>query len=230
MSHRLAPTLGAAAFLALPALAPAGCSSDDGVVTGAVTVEAQQRSEWALYSFEADDVLRDGDGAPLLVADPSAEEGWDLAISQWLMATNSGDSASPGSVSRGALLAVEGDTEDWASLESFTARCSDFGVAGSTTNEASFGCSGTTPTVDDGYVSDVLDDPDGAGPFPQKSHNSSLSFWFEYEFSGHTVIPYGHVYVVETNDGRCVKLQLTDYYDAEGESGFISFNWDWLAL
>ena len=226
---RLAPSLAAACLLLWPLVgAPSGCQLGGGQVQGDVTVDTQVRARFVLFSFDTEDVLRDDAGEPLSVEDPSAVSGWDLALSQWVMATNSGDSASAGSVSRGALLAVEGTTEAWASLEDFSGRCSDFVAIGATTNAPSFGCGGAPPTVDEGYVSDAIDDPDGAGPFPERSHNASLSFWFEYRISNHEVVPYGHVYVVETNDGRCVKMQLTDYYDASGENGLVSFSWDWL--
>jgi len=225
----LAPAGVALAMLLIPSLGPGCHGGDPGTIEGAVTVESQSNSSWVLWSFGDEDVLRDGDGAPLVVDDPSTQEGWDLAISQWVIATNSGTSAGGDTVSRGALLAVEGQTDAWADLAGYTARCSDFLAAGETDNRASFGCSGRTPTVDDGYIEDLERDPDGAGPFVAKNHNPSLTFWFEYDFGTRDVIPYGHVYVVETHDGQCVKMQLTDYYDETGETGFVSFDWDYLA-
>jgi len=227
--RRAAPAFAAAMLLFGQSWigSPMGCRGGDGI-QGDEVVESQVRARWALWSFADEDVLRDENGEQLSVEDPSSVAGWDLAFSQWVVATNSGDTAHPDSVSRGGLLAVEGTTESWAVLEDFAARCSDFVAAGATTNEASFGCSSNTPTVDDGYIADELDDPDGAGPFPERSHNSSLSFWFDYQISGHGVTPFGHVYVLETNDGHCVKLQLTDYYDETGDSGWLGFSWDWL--
>ena len=225
--RRAAPSLAALGLLLWPLSgAPTGCASGDGQIQGAVTIESQLNSRWVLWSFADEDVLRGDDGEPLSVQDPSAQEGWDLAVSQWVIATNSGTSAGPSSVSRGALLALEGATDDWADLAGFTARCSDFAAADATENKASFGCSGTVPTVDDGYIADAVRDPDGAGPFSSKSHNPSLTFWFEYDFGSRDVIPYGNVYVVETRDGGCVKMQLTDYYDETGETGFVSFDWE----
>jgi len=227
--RRFAPALVGASLLLLPLLsAPTGCTSGDGVIQGAVTVESQQNSAFVLWSFSNEDVLRGDDGSPLSVADPSQESGWDLAISQWVIATNSGTSQGPGSVSRGALLAVEGQTEAWGDLDGFSARCSDFVSADETLNEASFGCSGTVPTVDSGYIEDVDKDPDGAGPFMRKSHNPSLTFWFEYDFGSRDVTPFGNIYVLETSDGSCVKMQVTDYYDETGENGFVSFDWEQL--
>ncbi|MCO4769177.1 MAG: HmuY family protein [Deltaproteobacteria bacterium] len=225
--RRVAPAAAALGLLLLPlaGIGP-GCSSGDGVIEGAVTVESQLNSRWILWSFDTEDVLRDGDGEPLSVDDPSAEEGWDLAFSQWVIATNSGDSAATDTVSRGALLAVEGQTDAWADFDAFTGRCSDFVGADETSNRASFGCSGVTPTVDEGYVVDITRDPDGAGPFASKTHNPSLTFWFEYDFANRDVIPWGHVYVVELRDGGCVKMQITDYYDETGDGGFVSFDWE----
>ncbi len=224
--RRARPAALAFALLLVGHLGPGCAAKGDGQVDGDVTVESQIRGEWKLFSFAAGDVLRDDDGEPLVVEDPSQTDGWDLAVSQWVVATNSGASASPGSVSRGALLAVEGDPDEWPDLASFDAACSDFDVAGATANTGAFGCNAGTPTVDDGWIADSEDDPDGAGPFGTVSFHPSVTFWFEYSFSGHEVFPYGNVYVVEAADGSCVKLQLTDYYDASGESGFVSFSWD----
>lgn len=227
--RRIAPSVAGASLLLLPLLgAPTGCAAGDGVIEGAVTVESQQNSAFVLWSFANEDVLRGEGGEPLSVADPSQESGWDLAISQWVIATNSGTSQGAGSVSRGALLAAEGQTDSWADLAGFSGRCADFVSAEQTQNEASFGCSGTVPTVDAGYIEDVDKDPDGAGPFTRKSHNPSLTFWFEYDFASRDVTPFGNVYVLETNDGSCVKMQVTDYYDETGETGFVSFDWELL--
>ena len=99
----------------------------------------------------------------------------------------------------------------WPALESFSALCSELESAESSANEEVLGCNRGTPTVDAGYVPDFEDDPDGAGPFPELSYNPSLSFWFEYDFTGHEVFPYGNIYVVETHDGRCVKLQVSAF-------------------
>lgn len=223
----LAPSAAAAVLLLLPQLTPGCGPKGDGVVDGDVVVAAGDRGQFVLYDFTEGDVLRGDDGEPLQVDDPSAVEGWDLAFSRWVASTNSGDSQSSDSQSRGALLAIEGSTDDWASLDDYSGRCSQFVAAGEVVNTGSLGCRGE-PTVDDGYVADRLDDPDGAGPFPQLPHNPSLSFWFEYDFSTHEVTPFGHVYVVELRDGSCVKLQLGDYYDESGDGGNVAFSWAYL--
>lgn len=223
------PALTCAALMLSAQLVPGACGGKgDGVIDGEVTIESQVRSEWVLFSFADEDLLRDGAGEPLVVDDPAGTEGWDLALAQWVIASNSGTSASSGSVSRGGLLAVEGQVDAWPDLADFDARCADFVAADATDNTNGFGCDGGTPTVDDGFIADLLDDPDGAGPFGEISYNPSLSFWFEYDFGGHEAYPYGNVYVLELHDGGCVKLQVTDYYDADGESGFTSFSWGYL--
>jgi hypothetical protein len=234
LRHRLRSALPAlcvaGVFLGVQ-VGPVACTKGDGIVHGDVTVVSTDRSEWKLYSFDTEDVLRDGEGAPLSVEDPAAVEGWDLAIAQWVIATASGSSVTTATQSRGALLAVEGEVDEWPLLEDFTARCSDFGVAGDTANRQALSCnSDRTPTVDDGWIEDSLDDPDGAGPFPAIDYHPSVTFWFEYEFTGHEVLPYGNIYVIETRAGACVKLQLTDYYDADGAKGHVSFSWAWLPL
>jgi hypothetical protein len=228
--RRVLPGALTSALLVVSQGGPA-CQKGDGVVDGDVTVESQSRSTWRFFSFELGDVLRDDAGEPLEASQPSEVAGWDLALSQWVLATNAGSSAQAdgGSVSRGALLAVAGEVDAWADLSAYDARCSDFHAVDEVVNQGgALGCGGNPPTVDGGYVEDSLDDPDGAGPFSEVSFHPSLTFWFEYDFSSHEVHPYGHVYVVETHDGRCVKLQLTDYYDASGDGGWTSFSWAWL--
>ncbi|MEE2828253.1 MAG: HmuY family protein [Myxococcota bacterium] len=216
-------------FLWVLPLVPGGCG-EERVVHGDVTVASETRGLWALYSFDLEDVVRDSEGEALLVSDPSEEGGWDLAISQWVIATASGSSVGPETDSRGALLAVEGTVGDWPSLEDFTAQCSDFTSASETNNDQPLSCSGDrTPTVDAGWIADSLDDPDGAGPFGTVSYHPSVTFWFEYEFTGHEVLPYGNIYVVETRAGDCVKLQVTDYYDESGSNGHVSFSWSFLS-
>ena len=222
-AHR--PALIAAVLLALPF---AGCQGGDGVVTGAFTINADvARGTFVLFSFSEGGLLHDG-GTLVETTDPSSFEGWDIAATRWVLATNSGDSQGANSMSRGALLALEGTTDDWASLPEYDGVCSDFAAAGSTSNTGGLGCSSRSPTVDSGYISDTLDDPDGAGPFPQVSFNPSLAFWFQYDFTDHEVLPFGNVYVVETHDGRCAKVQFTDYYDADGGGGQVAFDWEYL--
>ncbi len=225
--RRSLPTL-AVCLLFAPHL-NTGCQRGDGVVDGAVVIDADvARGSFVLYSFDGNDLLRDGDGEALVVADPSEHEGWDISASRWVLGTNSGSSGHADSVARGALLAVEGATDDFASFDEFSALCSELGSAEDSANSGVLGCGGRTPTVDEGYVADEVDDPDGAGPFPQLSFNASLAFWFEYQFSDHEVVPFGNVYVVETHDGRCAKVQFTDYYDPEGAGGQIAFDWEFL--
>ncbi len=224
-AHRPAALIG---LLLSLQLGPAGCQKGDGVVTGAVVLDADvTRGSFVLYSFESNALLEEG-GAPILTDDPSAHAGWDIAASRWVLATNSGSSRAADSDSRGALLAVEGDTEAWAVLAEYDGHCADYGSAGSTENTGGLGCSSRSPTVDDGYVADSVDDPDGAGPFPSLSFNPSLAFWFQYDFADHEVLPFGNIYVVEARDGRCVKVQYTDYYDADGGGGQIAFDWEYL--
>lgn len=206
-----------------------GCQRGDGVVDGAVVVDADvARGTFVLFSFDENDLLRDADGAPIEVTDPSEHDGWDISASRWVLGTNSGSSAHPASSSRGALLAVEGTTDEFGDFDAFTVPCGELSSAESSANSGVLGCGGRTPTVDEGYVVDTVDDPDGAGPFPELSFNASLAFWFEYAFSDHEVIPFGNVYVVETHDGRCAKVQFTDYYDQDGGGGQIAFDWEFL--
>ena len=83
--------------------------------------------------------------------------------------------------------------------------------------------SGLTQAPSSGYMSDQEDssdldsDPDyvflGSDP------------WFSYSSSDHTLTPRDVIYVLRSVEESYYKIQMVDYYDAAGTSGFPSFNW-----
>jgi hypothetical protein len=74
-----------------------------------------------------------------------------------------------------------------------------------------------------GYVTDEADGDD-------MNTDPDLAFlrdmgWYSYNPMTHVITPRERVYVVRTVEGAYVKVQLTDYYDQAGTSGFPTFRW-----
>ena len=75
-----------------------------------------------------------------------------------------------------------------------------------------------------GYISDAEDsddedeDPDFAflGPEP----------WYDYNEETHILTPKDQIYVVQSTSGTYFKIQIIDYYDEAGTSGYLKFIWD----
>jgi len=53
--------------------------------------------------------------------------------------------------------------------------------------------------------------------------------WYNYEVGTHKLTPKPLVYVVRSDQGRYFKVRISNYYDAVGTSGVLSFQWAELA-
>ena len=49
--------------------------------------------------------------------------------------------------------------------------------------------------------------------------------WYDYDLTSHTLSPADFVYVIRSVEGVYFKLQMLDYYDEAGTSGFPLFQW-----
>ena len=52
--------------------------------------------------------------------------------------------------------------------------------------------------------------------------------WYETT-EEHVVVPYEHVYVVNTTDGQFPAFEITNYYDEEGDTGLFTIDWKYLS-
>ncbi len=74
-----------------------------------------------------------------------------------------------------------------------------------------------------GYLSDAEDsedegeDPDFAFLAPEP--------WYDYDQETHILTPKDQVYIVQSVSGDYFKLQILDYYDDAGTSGYLKFKW-----
>jgi hypothetical protein len=49
--------------------------------------------------------------------------------------------------------------------------------------------------------------------------------WYDYDATTHVLTPKPLVWVIRTGTGARFKLQLHDYYDSAGTSGWLTFHW-----
>jgi hypothetical protein len=173
-------------------------------------VESQESDEWAFFDFDGGVQLQGDDGLPLLLEDPGDATGWDIALSQFVLATPSGTHAGSDSLSQGVLELVSGDEENPPSIGDAAAQVSCSSLA------------------DEAWEEDSEDDPDLAGPRPAVVHNVLLTGWFRYRLSSHQAIPNFAVFALQDRFGRCVRVQVADYYDESEESGFVTMYWQYL--
>jgi len=173
-------------------------------------VESQESDEWAFFDFDGGAQLLGDDGLPLLLEDPGDATGWDIALSQFVLATPSGTNSGSDSLSLGVLELVSGDEENPPSIGDDAAQVSCSSLA------------------DETWEADSEADPDLAGPRPSVVHNVLLTSWFRYRLSSHQAIPNFAVFALQDRFGRCVRLQVEDYYDESEESGFVTMYWQYL--
>lgn len=72
----------------------------------------------------------------------------------------------------------------------------------------------------DGYLEDR---PDGEDD--NEDPDYVFAEWYAYNFMTHILTPQPWVYVVRTGDERYYRIQITDYYDDAGTSGYPAFRW-----
>lgn len=76
---------------------------------------------------------------------------------------------------------------------------------------------------DEGWIVDEEDGPDDNSN-PDYAI-SSIAQWYDYDIRFHTLSPRDLVYVIYSTDQEFSKIQIQDYYDDAGTSGFLSFLW-----
>ena len=80
--------------------------------------------------------------------------------------------------------------------------------------------------LSDKKLDDVVDVP-AAGEFVT-NFISEFGEWYETT-DAHIVLPYDHVYVVNTADGNFPAFAISNYYDNIGNSGVLSIEWKYLS-
>ncbi len=210
----MTPLLRSSTLLLVICMLSLGCKVEipwvDPLDATVSVVEAQEADEWAFFDFDGGVQLQDDDGLPLLLGDPADATGWDIAMSQFVLATPSGTHAGSDSLSQGVLELVSGDEENPPSIGDDAAQVSCSSLA------------------DETWEADSDADPDLAGPRPSVVHNVLLTSWFRYRLSSHQAIPNFAVFALQDRFGRCVRMQVADYYDDSDESGFVTMYWQYL--
>ena len=80
-----------------------------------------------------------------------------------------------------------------------------------------------TQAPESGYLSDAedSDDEDEDEDYPFLAPNA----WYSYDEETHLLTPKNQVYVVQSVSGTFFKIQIIDYYDDAGTSGYPKFKW-----
>jgi hypothetical protein len=73
-----------------------------------------------------------------------------------------------------------------------------------------------------GFVTDAADgDGDGVPDYVLDQGDS----WYAYDVGTHVLTPRPIVWVVHTDGGSTIKLEILRYYDAAGTSGWLTLHW-----
>jgi len=73
-----------------------------------------------------------------------------------------------------------------------------------------------------GFASDVADgDGDGLPDYVLDQGDT----WYAYDVGTHVLMPRPIVWVVKTDGGAQIKLEILSYYDAAGTSGWLTLHW-----
>jgi len=80
--------------------------------------------------------------------------------------------------------------------------------------------------LEDINLEDVTEVP-GTGEFVI-NFVSKEGEWYETT-DAHIVLPYDHVYVVNTTDGKFPAFEITNYYDELGIAGVLTIEWKYLS-
>jgi hypothetical protein len=73
-----------------------------------------------------------------------------------------------------------------------------------------------------GYLADAADgDGDGAPDYAFERGDG----WYDYDEGTHALSPKPIVWVVKTDGGATLKLEIQKYYDAAGTSGWFTLHW-----
>jgi hypothetical protein len=81
-----------------------------------------------------------------------------------------------------------------------------------------------TKVPDGPWITDAIDsEDDGDDP------DYALADWYDYDFATHVLSPRPTVYVVRSVEGDAFALEVLDYYDEAGSSGWMQMRWKPLA-
>lgn len=75
------------------------------------------------------------------------------------------------------------------------------------------------PDADPAWTTD-MEDTDGDGEL-----NTVFGDWYDYDPTTHILTPKSRVTLVRTVEGMTVKVEIVDYYDDSGTSGYPRFRW-----
>jgi len=128
---------------------------------------------------------------------------------------------------------VPGDSSDWdLAFRRFAIKLNG-GVSGAgdaalaMLDEGDFDAMSVAPASE--YVSDEPDATDDEDDEPELAFLTLGEGWYDYNPTTHVLTAKPRVYFVRSAQGGFFKLQMLDYYDDAGTSGFPTFGWGAIA-
>lgn len=97
----------------------------------------------------------------------------------------------------------------------------DGGVQIASIKDVPFAQVTSPPTT--GWISDAPDGED-VNTDPEYAFEQGEG-WYDYNPMTHVVMPKPLVWIVKTNGGATVKLEITKYYDDAGTAGWLTLHW-----
>lgn len=95
------------------------------------------------------------------------------------------------------------------------------------------GPGGMTAVVLEGQQVEAIDDvPEGPwitdavdGDDHGDAPDYALGSWYDYDFATHVLTPKAQAYVVRSVEGNAFAIEVLDYYDDAGSSGWLQLRW-----
>lgn len=175
---------------------PTDNSGDKKISVSLTTKNNVEVDHWVYYSFESKAEVSGIDSSNFKTSDA-----WDIAFHSRHIRLNGGTSG------QGLAEAYDAGVVDFNSITE--------------ANETGY--------TKDSLITDALYAGNGAyGPIYQDTDmNSVFENAFNFDANTHppTYSANGNVYVFKTRTGKYAKIQMTDYYNDKGESGYISFSY-----
>ena len=168
------------------------------------------------------------------VSDPQESNDWDIAFNRYSVRTNSGTS---GSGNGGALTTNETDWDKVAtasSTASFTVDGSIYVFERGQNNQGGLGTTNASRVISGAHGENfwnMISKMPNVAKIDKSSivHNNGW-LTMDYKPNGNQLAPsytYNNwVYVIKTPAGKYAKIQLNDYKNAKGETGYITFKYE----
>ena len=171
-------------------------------------LNASSQTEWTYFSFS--------EGKQVAVTNPRTSNNWDIAFNRYNVKTNGGTSGV------GGVEVVNTGSKDFDAVTQYPGAGYQKDEEVTTPGKPKEGQSTpttTTNSVNKAITGTVMNpDPKGFYNYAPPAQGSSAP---------HITLT-KYVYVIKTTKGSYVKIQITEYTNSKGETGYLTFKYDTL--